>query len=176
MPGDRDDNADLLVFVPTLNDFECIGDILAALARLDHPHRVLIIDDGSSLPFDAGLDAASAMYVKLPANFGLGVCTQVAIEHARRHGYSKLIRVDADGQHPVDRIPDLLAAVDAGDADLVIGSRKNHADGGGWAARLIKGYYALVARVMTKGQAPNDVNSGFFAKVAEVAQQHDPYL
>ncbi len=160
---ERHGEARVLAFVPTLNDFDCLSDIVGRLEALRPDLRVLIVDDGSLASFDAARLTPNALYVRLPSNFGLGVATTVAMRHALRHGYRAVVRIDADGQHPVERVPDLLAPIEAGEADLVVGSRTNHHENWQIPARLIKGYFSLAARLMTRGRAPRDVNSGFFA-------------
>ena len=154
----------VLVFIPSFGDSAILPDLVAAIRRLGPRYRPLIVDDGSANPVAADLE--SALYVRLPANFGLGVCTQIAFLHALRHHYYAVTRIDADGQHQVEDIPRLMAKIDSGDADVVVGERANHAVGRtpiALARRLLKAYFRLVAHTLTSGKAPRDLNSGLFA-------------
>jgi len=169
--------AGVLVFLPTFNDFDGLPALVAEVVAAVPGARVLVIDDGSQRPFDPADLPAGTLYVRLPFNCGLGVCTQVAIDHMLAHGYAWLARLDADGQHPAARLPDLLAPLAEGRADLTVGVRENHREAP-QADRplrnLVKDYYRWACRLATGGQAPSDPNSGLHAlgrKAAAVLSQ-----
>jgi glycosyltransferase involved in cell wall biosynthesis len=159
-------DAGVLVFMPTLNDVEHLSAIIDEIGKLDGAFTVLVLDDGSKVPVKSVLDRSDCLHFRLPANFGLGVCTHIAFDHALRGGYRAVVRVDADGQHPVAMIPALLAKLSADEADVVVASRSNRNQGSGWrfaASRFVCGYISTMAGFLTKGRVPRDVNSGFFA-------------
>ena len=56
---------------------------------------------------------------------------QTGFKYALEHGYDTVIRLDGDGQHDPQQIPNLLEPLERGDADVVIGSR--FANGSGMA-------------------------------------------
>jgi len=156
----------VLVFVPTYNDFEFLSEIVDQVARFSPHYKVLIVNDGSPRPLDpAPLLRGRSLYFRLPDNAGLGVCTQIAFDHTLRQDYHLMARIDADGQHPVERLPELLAPLLADEADVVVGARRNHRQSGlaGWLSAFIKGYYFWVGRLLTQGRCPSDLNTGFFA-------------
>jgi len=102
----------------------------------------------------------------MPVNFGLGVATHIAFDHALRHGFQALVRVDADGQHPIEAVSQLLSPLQNGDADIVVARRVNRSEGRGLrniAAKVVRTYLSLVGRLMSGGATPRDLNSGFFA-------------
>jgi glycosyltransferase involved in cell wall biosynthesis len=151
---------DVLVLVPTFNDRSEIAAILDELRR--HPRtQALLIDDGSTVGLDEVVSGRDALHLRLPGNYGLGVCMHVALDHAIASGYSAMARIDADGQHSVADIDRLLTPLAADHADVVFGVRTNH--GGGAARQAVKLYFSLVSRLLTRGAAPDDVNSGFIA-------------
>ena len=45
------------------------------------------------------------------------------MEYALRHGAEAAVHFDADGQHRWEQIPDLIAPIERGEADIVLGSR-----------------------------------------------------
>jgi len=158
--------AKVLVFVPTFNDTELLGEIVGGVKRLSNRYTVLVLDDGSRTAHRRAVEDLDCLRFHLPDNLGLGTCTQIAFDHLLRHDYQAVVRVDADGQHPLERIPELLAPLDAGEADVVAGRRVNHEAGSGGGAvvrRMVKSYFVAVAKMLTGGAAPNDVNTGFFA-------------
>ena len=165
-PSSARNAADVLLFVPTLNDHEQAALVLGEASTASPRYRLLLIDDGSATPFDRTRGPADALYIRLPANFGLGVGVHVAFDHVLAAGYRAAVRLDGDGQHRVEDVDRLLAKLDSGEADIVVGSRSNHdenADPGAKLRSLTKRYFALVSRLLTKGRAPADVNTGFFA-------------
>jgi glycosyltransferase involved in cell wall biosynthesis len=108
------------------------------------------------------------------SNYGLGVATHIAIDHARAFGYGIILRVDADGQHPIESIPDLVRKLIDEGLDAVVGERTNRDDGSGIRsilAKSIRTYISFVVRSMTAGKAPEDVNSGFMAIGAKAAER-----
>ena len=153
----------VLVFIPSYGDRRAIPDLLATVQSLGPRFRALVVDDGSSEPVITPELASQCLYTRLPANFGLGVSTQIAFGHALAHGYVALVRVDADGQHAVEDIPALLRRLDTNEADIVIGARLNHLAKGQLGRSLVKRYYSFIARLLAGGVLPEDVNSGFFA-------------
>ncbi len=112
-----------LVFIPAWNEeasiAEVIGDVREHLPGAD----VLVVDDGSADATPARARAAGAVVATLPFNQGLGAALQTGYLYALREGYDFCAHLDADGQHPAAEVARLLKEVQAGRADLVIGSR-----------------------------------------------------
>ena len=162
----RTDKAGILVFVPTLNDVEHLASITQGILDLDSSYTVLVLDDGSNVAAASMTDLSECLHFRLPMNSGLGVCTHIAFDHALREGYQAVVRIDADGQHPIAMIPALLANLANGEADVVVATRQNRNHGKGWRSTfsgVVRSYFSAVARLLTNGQVPDDVNSGFFA-------------
>ena len=154
----------ILVFIPSFGDSEALPLLLTAISQLGSRYQALLIDDGSDPPLVIP-SSENTLSVRLPATFGLGVCTHIALDHALQKGYRICVRVDADGQHGIEDIPALVEAIEKDGADIAAAVRSNHGEGSGlaWARRFLKGYFSLVARLVTEGKAPSDVNTGFFA-------------
>jgi hypothetical protein len=98
--------------VPSYNHWRAIGGIAAALHQAGLP--VFVIDDGSSEPARsviAGLhDPARGIAVaRLEPNRGKGGAVQEGIRLALANGFTHSVQVDADGQHDLAALPDLLA-------------------------------------------------------------------
>ncbi len=160
------------MFIPSFNDSAALPGLVSEIGRLGRRYQALVIDDGSSLPILSEVLATRCLHVKLSSNFGLGVCTHIAFHHALAHGYFAVVRIDADGQHQVADITQMVDALDNGDLDLVAGVRVNQdQDHGALGRRIIKTYFNGFARWITQGCAPQDVNTGFIAaNAAAVAQ------
>jgi len=157
----------VLVFTPSFNDHAGLAEIARSVEALGQDYRLLIIDDGSTVPADPDNLGRSTLHVRVPDNFGLGVCTHIAFDHALAHGYDTVVRVDADGQHPVEDVPRLVKPLQEKRADLVAGCRINHLQGrvgvSVWIRWFVKTYFARMASLVTRGKSPRDVNTGFFA-------------
>ena len=103
--------------------------------------------------------------MKLPFNLGIGGAVQTGFKYALEHGYDTVIRLDGDGQHDPQEIPQLLAPLARGEADVVVGSR--FADGNGdyrppFARRAGIRWFARLVSLLT-GQKLTDTTSGFQA-------------
>jgi glycosyltransferase involved in cell wall biosynthesis len=61
--------------------------------------------------------------LSLPCNLGIGGAVQTGLLFAREHRYEVAVQFDGDGQHRADQVSALLAPLQAGEADVVIGSR-----------------------------------------------------
>ena len=82
-----------------------------------------MISDGS---VDETADIARKMRVDvldLSINLGVGGALRAGFQFACRHGFEAIIQVDADGQHPIGHISNLITAANENGADMVIGSR-----------------------------------------------------
>jgi dolichol-phosphate mannosyltransferase len=117
-----------LIVVPTYEEALTVGDLLGRL--LGEPalagFHVLVVDDDSP-DGTAALVRAHPAYddrvhlLGRPAKAGIGPAYRAGFGWAREHGYDVVVQMDADGSHPADAVPRLVAALD--DADVVIGSR-----------------------------------------------------
>ncbi|MBM3554396.1 MAG: glycosyltransferase family 2 protein [Alphaproteobacteria bacterium] len=167
MTSTQDETAGpVLVFIPSYNDNATAVAVARDVAALGSGYRPLVIDDGSREPLDASRLPAGALSFRMPDNFGIGIATHVALDHALAEGYRALIRLDGDGQHPVATAPELIARLDRGEADVVAGIRINRGEGEGAGVALrnaAKAYYAWMAGLLSGGRTPADVNTGLFA-------------
>ena len=102
-----------LVLIPSYNPGAKVYDTVSA-ARL-HWHPVWVIVDGSTdgtaerLQAMAEQDAGLRVFV-LPRNQGKGAAVLYGLEQAAAAGFSHVLAMDSDGQHPADRIPAFMAA------------------------------------------------------------------
>ena len=127
-------SSNVLVVVPAFNECECIGAVVADVLNADYP--CLVVDDGSADNTREVAAAAGARVVRLPINLGVGGALRAGFRFAVEHGYDCVVQVDADGQHVVEHVEALLAALRTGSADMVIGSR--FANGGDHPMSLVR--------------------------------------
>ena len=154
-----------LAIVPARNEEASVGRVVEELRAFDPELDVLVIDDGSEDATAKNAADAGAAVVKLPFNLGIGGAVQTGFKYALEHGYDTVIRLDGDGQHDPQEIPQLLAPLARGEADVVVGSR--FADGNGdyrppFARRAGIRWFARLVSLLT-GQKLTDTTSGFQA-------------
>ena len=117
----------LLVIIPTYDELEnlplIVGRLRAAVPQAD----ILVADDNSPDGTGALADELAAADAQVhvlhrAGKAGLGAAYLDGFAWGQARGYDVLVEMDADGSHPPEQLPDLLARIEAG-ADLVIGSR-----------------------------------------------------
>ena len=120
----------VLVIVPAWNEARNVGRTVHEVRAANADFDLLVVDDGSTDDTGAVAREAGATVISLPFNLGVGGAMRTGFTYAKRHGYTRAIQVDADGQHnPLD-IARVLAGLDT--ADISIGAR--FADVGDYSA------------------------------------------
>ena len=114
-------NSRALVVVPAWNEEASISNVVNDLVR--HSFDVLVVDDGATDHTYSRAQQAGATVVRLPFNLGVGAALRCGFKVAVQNDYQIVIQCDADGQHPIEHISDLLKTLDETNADMVIGSR-----------------------------------------------------
>jgi hypothetical protein len=122
------DEPRLVVLIPAYNEAPTIGRAIAEIPR-KMPGvasvEVLVVDDGSA---DATADAARAAgadaVIRLRQNSGLTRAFSTGLQAAVERGADIVVNTDADCQYDGRQIPDLIAPILAGEADLVSGDRQ----------------------------------------------------
>ena len=99
------------IIIPCYDHGAMIAAVLARLAVYDL--HCFIVDDGSGAPTQQVLDALAAnnpniTLLRLAENKGKGAAMQLGFAAAFQAGYSHALQVDADGQHCIEDIPQML--------------------------------------------------------------------
>lgn len=114
-----------LAIVPAYNEAGMVGRVVRDLERNAPDFDVLVVDDGSTDATAAEAEGEGAAVIRHPYNLGIGGAMQSGYKYALRNDYDVAVQVDGDGQHKSEYLPELLAALETGDAqaDMVYGSR-----------------------------------------------------
>lgn len=107
------------VVIPTLNEVDCIGDLVAAV-KLQPVAEIIVVDNDST---DGTADAAAhagARVIREPRR-GYGHACAAGVAAAR--GNDVFVFIDGDYSFLPSEMPALLAPLEQGRADLVLGSR-----------------------------------------------------
>ena len=113
-----------LVLIPSYNPgAKVLATVRAALAQWA---PVWVVVDGSTDGSAEKLQALAAeiehlTVIVLPENRGKGAAVLAGLERAEAAGYTHVLTMDSDGQHPADLIPEFMAASQANPAAMVLG-------------------------------------------------------
>jgi glycosyltransferase involved in cell wall biosynthesis len=106
---ERDRISSVLQGIPT---------VIPGIARI----TLLVVDDGSTDGTDQAARQAGATVIRHPVNLGAGAALRTGTAAAVRLGADIVVHMDADGQHPPEDLPRLVAPLLAG-ADAATGVR-----------------------------------------------------
>lgn len=118
----------VFVQIPCLNEEETLPLVINSIPKeipgVDELH-ILVVDDGST---DRTVEVARSLgvehFVIHARNMGLARSFSDGVDYALSHGADIVVNTDGDNQYPQDRIPDLLAPIIAGEADIAIADRQ----------------------------------------------------
>ena len=155
----------VLVIVPAKDEAQNLEPLLSRLRAVHPLDSVLVVDDGSSDATPEIARGAGCRVVSHAFNLGYGAALLTGYHYALAEGFTHIVQLDGDGQHPPEAISSLLEPLVEGRADLVVGSRYL-ADGArkstGWLRRAASAPMAWIASRWT-GTQITDPTSGFQA-------------
>jgi glycosyltransferase involved in cell wall biosynthesis len=170
MPG-RADRA-VAAVIPAYRAAATIAAVVSRTSRAAPSATVYVVDDGSADGTGEAGRGAGATVLVHPHNRGKGAALATGIEAALEGGAGVIVALDADGQHPPEEIPRLLAPVMRGEADLVLGARARSGTMP-WGRRCTNWLSAeLASRI--GGVAVPDAQTGFRALSRRVAEAIRP--
>ena len=113
-----------LVLIPSYNPGEKVYETVHAARQ--HWNPVWVVIDGSTDGSAEGLQAMAAQddglrLMVLPRNKGKGAAVLHGLDQAEAAGFSHVLTMDSDGQHPPDRIPSFMAESARQPAAMILG-------------------------------------------------------
>ncbi len=150
-----------LVIIPAFNESAAIGEVVADIGR-HCDHEILVVDDGSEDETADRAREAGAIVVRHPCNLGIGAAVQTGYLFALRHGYDTVVRQDGDGQHDPSYIAEIVAMLERGDADIIVGSRFLAREG--FQSTLVRRLGIVILSVISAliGTRTTDPTSGYW--------------
>jgi glycosyltransferase involved in cell wall biosynthesis len=117
----------VIVQIPCYNEEQTLPLVIADMPR-EIPGvtlETLVIDDGST---DRTIEVARQLgvdhIVRHNGNKGLAAAFQTGLDACLRLGADIIVNTDGDNQYPQQSIPDLIAPIVRGEADMVVGDRQ----------------------------------------------------
>jgi glycosyltransferase involved in cell wall biosynthesis len=155
-------NERVLVVLPAFNEEKNLPPVIRAVRAAVLHADVLVVNDGSTDRTSSVARASGALVLDLVGNMGVGTAVQAGFRYGWENGYDRLVRMDSDGQHPPEAIPDLLAESQRTGCDMVLASRFG-ANGGYKSTRFrsvgIRGLAAFLSIICRR--KVTDPTSGF---------------
>lgn len=112
---------DVAIIIPVYNEGRVIKKVLQEV--LKHYKHVVCVNDGSRDNSSEEVCKTKAYLVEHPINMGQGAALQTGIEFARQLPVKYFVTFDADGQHRLDDVKNMLSVITKGKYDIILGSR-----------------------------------------------------
>ena len=132
-PGSGPSALSVVVVIPTYNERENLGSVVADVLALGETYRVIVVDDASPDGTGVLADELAATHpgrvrvLHRPSKRGIGPAYAAGFRAALGDNADLIAQMDADRSHDPADLPRLVAA--AAGSDLVLGSR--YVPGGG---------------------------------------------
>ena len=113
-----------LVLIPSYNPGPIVNDTVGAALKVWNPVWVVVdgSTDGSASELLRIAETTPALHViELPENRGKGAAVLRGIDLAAEEGFTHVLTMDSDGQHPAELIPEFMAASIANPDAMVLG-------------------------------------------------------
>ena len=163
----------LIIQIPCFNEggtlSETLGDMPTHIDGITSI-EILVVDDGSTDETYAVAHRHGVQHiVRHTQNRGLGRAFRTGLDNALRLGADIIVNLDADGQYRGEDIARLIAPLQSGSADIVIGDRQPTRNPE--FSKLKRGLQGLGSRAVfvLSGIATPDAVSGFRAISREAA-------
>ena len=158
------------IVIAAYNEAHSIGHVLKDLAKAGYKN-VVVVDDGSDDDTSRIAHQYTSHVLKHVVNRGQGASLKTGIDYALAKGADIVVTFDADGQHRVEDIPELMKPVQKDEVDVALGSRflKKGSNVPFFRKIMLKGGVLIVW--VFYGLKLTDVHNGFRALSHHAAEQ-----
>ncbi len=152
--------AKIIIVIPVYNHGGTLRRVAEEAVATGLP--VLVVDDGSTDGGAASLSGLSLFLLSHPENEGKGVAIRTAAAEALGRGMTHMITVDADDQHDIADLPQLIAEIEKDPDAIVVGKRRFDREKDPKASIHGRSFSNFWFRVQT-GRSVGDAQSGYRA-------------
>ncbi len=112
-----------LIAVPVYNESQTLATVIHDLKGLFPVENLLFIDDGSHDGSGEILKTARVAYLRHPVNLGYEETLKTAMHYTLAKKFSYVVFFDADGQHRIGDLENIINTFAEGEYDFILGSR-----------------------------------------------------
>ncbi len=164
-------NDRVAIIIPVYNEAKVINGVVeSVLKQFKH---VVCVNDGSKDNSSNEIAKTGAYLVEHPINMGQGAALQTGIEFARQLPVDYFVTFDADGQHRISDVMNMLDEIRKDEQDIILGSRFLGSTVGMKKSKEIILKIAIKFSNLTSGLKLTDTHNGlrvFNRHVAETMQ------
>jgi len=160
-------NRKVIAVLPAYNEGKRISAVVRKVK--EYVDEVVVADDGSKDDTSKEAALAGAVIVRHRVNLGKGAALQTGVQAAILRGAETIVLMDADGQHPPEKIPELVEKIQSGNFDIVFAFRKHDREMPGYR-RFGNQWLNFSVRFLF-GMLVSDVWCGFRAFRADIYPQ-----
>ena len=115
----------IVLLIPALNEVKSLPKVLSQIPSelLNHKISVVVIDDGSSDDTYKIAIEQGAYCLRHETNLGQGSALLTGINFTQKHSPAVLVTFDADGQHDVNDLKNLIQPILSNKCQMTVGSR-----------------------------------------------------
>jgi glycosyltransferase involved in cell wall biosynthesis len=163
-----------IIGIPAFNEERNIASIIIKLQNIaDH---IIVCNDGSTDLTGEIAEKLGAIVINHPKNLGYGAAIRSIFLKSHELNADVLVTFDADGQHRVKDIDNVIEPINKGNADIVIGSRFLNTNSQKNVPKYRKFGIKVITSLTTSTLEDNlsDAQSGFRAYSKKVLQEIMP--
>ena len=135
---------------------------------------LVVVDDGSTDETGAVAARAGGLVIRHERNAGKGAALATGIARALADGAATILTIDADGQHPPEAVPLVLAPLAEAGVDLVLGARKR--SGAMPVPRRVTNWLSATIAGRIAGAPIPDAQTGLRAFTSRLAAEIAPRI
>ena len=165
---------EIVVGIPAFNEEKNIASIILKLKKITN--IIIVCNDGSSDLTNKIAEELGVIVINHSKNLGYGAAIRSIFLKAKEMNSDVLVTFDADGQHQIEDIQNVVEPILKKEADIVIGSRFLEEN----VKNMVPGYRKLGIKTITKltnmsiKENLTDSQSGFRAYNNEVINKINP--
>lgn len=157
------------VIIPCHNHSEALFKVLKKIRK---GISVIVVDDGSLPPLDIG--GTEAVLLRNPQNMGKASALKSGFKYAVEHGFTHVVTMDADGQHPPEFADDFMRAACKNENSIILGVRDFKNSGAPWG-RVFLNKFSNFCMWAETGVRVGDTQCGYRCyPLKEIAQLNVP--